>query len=529
MGLPMWKKPEEPREVCPVAARRSTIRRRGHHHRHRLTDPYHRTDILERDRRTSQQVLFDLLQFTQGVGGTSSGSSSSGSSSVSSPVQSSAPLPNTVPAPPETAPSASTSRIPPQREYIGLPSLSQAENDRLNSGAFMFGPPIIGSRFFGHPTFDLAARLQREQREREQQLESLAAATETTNNQPATAAAAPASVHGDLQFTFDPFRGATYSHRMGPPFPREDERSSYERESSRLPRHRMLNSSRTSEMMEGLNQIREQMRSIGAPVRPVDAPSVRPVEVPDAASRRRAERGWMVDGLGDRDRSLSPDMPEPPWDLLSGSALDGMHHCDFMSDSDDDENDDDDDDDDDEEAPASTTSHTNSATAGGSAPSSTTSNNYNYNNTGESLSDLFLSGRFPPEAARRLRQQNEMIDQQRRMLESQFLVMQRRATQQAHQEQIARITRALQQGQAPAAAAAAASVSSAAQPQQQQQQQHQPATVGIAGVSFGHAAMLSARLAARIDAVAASITASSATTNNTTSSNTTTTTAAALE
>ena len=81
-----------------------------------------------------------------------------------------------------------------------------------------------------------------------------------------------------------------YTNRMGPPYHREDEQSqsSYERESSRLG---PLDSARPAGVpfLEAVNRAREHLRQ-SFPVPDVTGPAHR--------------RGSVVDGLGDRERSL---------------------------------------------------------------------------------------------------------------------------------------------------------------------------------------------------------------------------------
>ncbi|KAF8422091.1 hypothetical protein EV426DRAFT_699575 [Tirmania nivea] len=370
MGLPLCRDPPaSPPKTArdPTAAARSHIRRRLHRRR---------AARLDTDRRSSQQVLLDLLQFTQGegrgggnvgVGGRLSTAATTASSDVS--VSSSTAG--------ETSPAAApgSGSAPIDRDTARDMLRHREPGDDHYEPPSIFGPgppynmlfPPLSSPVLRHSPSDEArhrsrsparARESAMQRDLEREIErsmdreahdhdylfinpdferrrERSGSLRSAFGPGGSGSGGRWSGWGGASFTWPregegvdeqssgnggPGRwGRVYSTRN--PNPEGEEQSSYVRESARR-------AERAARFMES---IRVHAREFGG--EPASQPA------PDVS---RAGRG-VVDGLGDRERSLSPD--HSPWSPFPAPAAsdfqsmdippqggDLLTHCDFGSD-----------------------------------------------------------------------------------------------------------------------------------------------------------------------------------------------------
>lgn len=295
MGLPLYREPpaaprETDRDRDLTAAARSHIRRRVHSRRVRASDALHRAG-LDRDRRSSQQVLLDLLQFTQD-NSSSSASVNSASSTAATVASSTSSVSGSTSTPQGLEPG---SRNHPysffRRDFpMQLPRPSfeiyRDEPTPLGYGATQGQPYMLTSfapnnvRVIRHSPAIEPSLLPERDREHERDSNQVDREAERASS----IAEESDSMNRNLgtQLSFD-----VYSSRMGSLYGRdEEEQPSYVRESSRR-FHRI------PELMGGT---RERMRDL------VSATPTIPEAIGTGGSRRRGEN--MIDGLGDRERSL---------------------------------------------------------------------------------------------------------------------------------------------------------------------------------------------------------------------------------
>ncbi|KAF8474897.1 hypothetical protein BDZ91DRAFT_711963, partial [Kalaharituber pfeilii] len=357
MGLPMYRKPEEPRDPESASSRRS-IRRRLHRHI-APSHPLRRGGIeRDRDRRSSQQVLLDLLNFTQDNASSSSATSSStssGMSGASSAVTtvSSMTTGRTVPTAPQ--PPSSTYPYYLRRDLSSLPPIDGPEDydpfARLlyNSSGPVSPYPMpallssqAGVRVIRHAPASEPPFLLSRDRERDGEHEG-----ERNRDR------GPSRGHTRDRDESGAGTGTASNKLLHPSILREEgPPSSSERETSRLPdvwgmRFSPTTPAQRSELWDTINEVREQIRELT---------SVPDVSGTGSSGRRR---GSAVNGLGDRERSLSPDVSHWPSYLPSLESytttqnsldshphphlhpLDISLHCDFLVESDYEDSDDD--------------------------------------------------------------------------------------------------------------------------------------------------------------------------------------------
>ena len=308
MGLPLYREPpaapretDRDRDRDPTASARSHIRRRVHSRRVSASDALRRAG-LDRDRRSSQQVLLDLLQFTQDNSSSSASvnSASSTAATVASSTASTGSVSGSASTPyaPSQAPGSEPgSRTHPyslhRRDFsIQLPRPSfeiyRDEPAPLAYGATQSHPYLLppfvpnNVRVIRHSSATEPPLLPDRDREHERdsnQVDREAERAPTTEESDST------SRNLRAQLSFD-----VYSSRMGSLYGRdEEEQPSYVRESSRR-------FHRTSDLTGTFDSTRERMRDMASA-----APTV-PEVMSAGEPRRRGEN--VIDGLGDRARSL---------------------------------------------------------------------------------------------------------------------------------------------------------------------------------------------------------------------------------